>query len=129
VLVGLGRREEALLVAERVRTRAFVDLLLERQGCGETGSGAGQRSSNRVDDNTPTSVDQLVEIVNRQKASVLYYSLAAGYLYSWFIVPTKGTKQANVPTLSQITSIITEVRCRNTIFSVFPQLSIIKSHF
>jgi hypothetical protein len=43
-----------------------------------------------VDDCVPTSVDQLVEIVNRQKASVLYYSLAAGSLYSWFIVPAKG---------------------------------------
>jgi hypothetical protein len=64
---------------------------LERQRCGDSASSAGQHSNNRVDENMPTSVDQLVEIVNRQKASVLYYSLAAGYLYSWFIVPTKGT--------------------------------------
>jgi hypothetical protein len=40
-----------------------------------------------------TSLDQLVEIVNRQKASVLYYSLAAGSLYSWFIVPARGIQQ------------------------------------
>jgi hypothetical protein len=101
VLVGLGRREEALLVAERGRTRAFVDLLLERQGSGNSGSATGQRSGNRVDDSVPTSVDQLVEIVNRQKASVLYYSLAAGSLYSWFIVPTKGT-ESDCSTLSLI---------------------------
>ena len=31
VLVALGRTDEALVVAERGRTRAFVDLLLERQ--------------------------------------------------------------------------------------------------
>lgn len=93
MLVGLGRREEALLVAERGRTRAFVDLLLERQGCGEAGSGTGQHAGNRVDDSVPTSVEQLVEIVNRQKASVLYYSLAAGSLYSWFIVPARGIQQ------------------------------------
>jgi hypothetical protein len=98
VLVGLGRCEEALLVAERGRTRAFIDLLLERQRCGDSASSAGQRSTNRVDDNVPTCVDQLVEIVNRQKASVLYYSLAAGYLYCWFIVPTKGTYSCMVPT-------------------------------
>lgn len=90
--MGLGRREEALLVAERGRTRAFVDLLLERQGRGETGASTGQHAGDRVDDSVPTSVDQLVEIVNRQKASVLYYSLAAGSLYSWFIVPAKGTQ-------------------------------------
>ena len=81
VLVGLNWANEALLVAERGRTRAFVDLLLERQG-----SNQGLRLS----DSTPTTLDQLVEIVNRQRASVLYYSLAAGYLYSWLIVPGKG---------------------------------------
>ncbi|XP_054281377.1 tetratricopeptide repeat protein 28 [Macrosteles quadrilineatus] len=86
VLVGLGRRDEALLVAERGRTRAFVDLLLERQGFVEPNSNCNQLRY----DATPTSVDQLVDIVNRQRACVLYYSLAAGFLYSWFIVPGKG---------------------------------------
>lgn len=86
VLVGLGRRDEALLVAERGRTRAFVDLLLERQGFVEPNSNSNQLRY----DQTPSSVEQLVEIVNRQRACVLYYSLAAGFLYSWFIVPGKG---------------------------------------
>ncbi|XP_046683407.1 tetratricopeptide repeat protein 28 isoform X2 [Homalodisca vitripennis] len=86
VLVGLGRREEALLVAERGRTRAFVDLLLERQGFVEPNSNCNQLRY----DATPSSVEQLVDIVNRQRACVLYYSLAAGFLYSWFIVPGKG---------------------------------------
>ncbi|RZF33680.1 hypothetical protein LSTR_LSTR007058 [Laodelphax striatellus] len=86
VLVGLGRRDEALVVAERGRTRAFVDLLLERQGYVEQSAHCNQLRY----DQTPTSVDQLVDIVNRQRASVLYYSLAAGFLYSWFIVPGKG---------------------------------------
>lgn len=84
VLVGLGRNEDALLVAERGRTRAFVDLLLERQG-----ASTSSRAS-RIEDSTPSSVDQIVDIVNRQKASVLYYSIAAGCLYSWLIVPNKG---------------------------------------
>ncbi|XP_063219865.1 tetratricopeptide repeat protein 28 isoform X2 [Bacillus rossius redtenbacheri] len=83
VLVSLGRQEEALLVAERCRTRAFVDLLLERQNC-------GQRGNLRVEDFIPSSLEQLIENVNRQKACVLYYSLAAGCLYAWCIVPSKG---------------------------------------
>ena len=35
-------------------------------------------------------MDQIKEFVNRQRASVLYYSVASGFLYSWLIVPTKG---------------------------------------
>lgn len=127
VLVAMGRPEEALLVAERGRTRAFVDLLLERQGYGGQSvaknghnsvisivqpSGNGTNSgtdaitaaaiaSARVDDCTPMSVDQLVDIVNRQKASVLYYSLAAGYLYAWFIVPGKGVVKFHQVSISE----------------------------
>lgn len=37
------------------------------------------------------TLDHLKDIVNRQRASVIYYSIAAGYLYAWLIVPTKGT--------------------------------------
>ncbi|XP_049768006.1 tetratricopeptide repeat protein 28 [Schistocerca cancellata] len=84
VLVGLGRQEEALLVAERGRTRA------------------GSAPAPRLDDNTPNSVEQLLEIVNRQKASVLYYSLAAGYLYSWLIVPTKGVVRFHEVAVSEV---------------------------
>lgn len=81
VLVALNKQDEALLIAERGRTRAFVDLLLERQ--------TPQRGL-KIDENLASSLEQLVEIVNRQKASVLYYSIAAGYLYAWFITPNKG---------------------------------------
>lgn len=92
VLVSLGRSGEALLVAERGRTRAFVDLLLERQGAA-TSDAETRGSHGRValfDDSLPTSIEQVVEIVDKQKASVLYYSLAFGYLYCWLIVPGKG---------------------------------------
>ena len=91
VFVSMGRSGEALLVAERGRTRAFVDLLLERQGAAT--SDAETRGSSRVqlfDDSLPTSVEQVMEIVDKQKASVVYYSLAFGYLYCWLIVPGKG---------------------------------------
>lgn len=83
--MALNRTEEAMLIAERGRTRAFVDLLLERQGYINNTSSNRAASANMV-----TSLDQIIEIVNKQRASVLYYSLAAGYLYSWLIVPNKG---------------------------------------
>ncbi len=81
LLVLLGRHGEALVVAERARTRAFVDLLQERS------SAAARR---KLDDSIPTTVAEVVSLVNRQKASVLYYSIAVGYLHVWLVVPTKG---------------------------------------
>lgn len=85
VLVQLNRENEALVVAERCRTRAFVDLIMQRQGSARSASKMA-----RFDDNTPKSVTDIVNLVNRQKASVIYYSLAAGYLYTWLIIPTRG---------------------------------------
>lgn len=87
--VALNRQDEALVIAERGRTRAFVDLLLERQGHAEGVRGKG-RSGPRLDDSGPMTLEQLLDIVNRQRASILYYSVAAGFLYTWLIVPTKG---------------------------------------
>ncbi|XP_063171659.1 tetratricopeptide repeat protein 28 isoform X2 [Candoia aspera] len=79
VLVTLGHHDEALAVAERGRTRAFADLLVERQ--------TGQQDS---DPYSPVTVDQVLETVNGQRGLVLYYSLAAGYLYSWLLAPGAG---------------------------------------
>eukprot|EP00062_Callorhinchus_milii_P024076 gi/632983597/ref/XP_007908725.1/ PREDICTED: tetratricopeptide repeat protein 28 [Callorhinchus milii] len=79
VLVSLGRHDEALAVAERGRTRAFADLLIERQ--------TGHQES---DSFSPVTVDQILESVNNQRSLVLYYSLAAGYLYSWLLAPGAG---------------------------------------
>ena len=83
VLVALGRTDEALVVAERGRTRAFVDFLLERQQL-ETDSWYSGL------DSTPVTREQILDIVSKQKAAVLYYSIAAGFLYSWLILPEKG---------------------------------------
>ncbi|XP_043924235.1 tetratricopeptide repeat protein 28 isoform X2 [Protopterus annectens] len=79
VLVSLGHHDEALAVAERGRTRAFADLLVERQ--------TGQQDS---DPYTPVTIDQILDTVNSQRGLVLYYSLAAGYLYSWLVAPGSG---------------------------------------
>lgn len=66
-------------MAERGRTRAFADLLVERQ--------TGQQDS---DPYSPITIDQILEMVNAQRGLVLYYSLAAGYLYSWLLAPGAG---------------------------------------
>uniref|UniRef100_A0A2K5WCC6 Tetratricopeptide repeat protein 28 n=1 Tax=Macaca fascicularis TaxID=9541 RepID=A0A2K5WCC6_MACFA len=84
VLVTLGHHDEALAVAERGRTRAFADLLVERQ--------TGQQDS---DPYSPVTIDQILEMVNGQRGLVLYYSLAAGYLYSWLLAPGAGILKFN----------------------------------
>ena len=83
VLVTLGRYDEALVVAERGRTRAFVDFLLERQKLGND-------SWYMSIDSTPVTRDTILDTVAKQQAAVLYYSLAGGHLYTWLITPDKG---------------------------------------
>ncbi|CAH1132763.1 unnamed protein product [Ceutorhynchus assimilis] len=84
VLVTLNRCDDALVTAERGRNRAFVDLLLERQGLEQKPK---NKNSSILGINT---LDQLKDIVNRQRAAAIYYSIAAGFLYAWLILPNKG---------------------------------------
>ncbi|OWF55333.1 Tetratricopeptide repeat protein 28 [Mizuhopecten yessoensis] len=98
VLVSLGQHEEALVIAERACTRAFIDYLLERQ--------AGSEGLYRGNvDPPPITTDQIVNIVTKQKSLVLYYSIAAGYLYSWLLTPKQGIvkfHEANMADLENI---------------------------
>uniref|UniRef100_A0AAQ6IQ82 Tetratricopeptide repeat protein 28 n=3 Tax=Anabas testudineus TaxID=64144 RepID=A0AAQ6IQ82_ANATE len=87
VLVSLGRHEEALAIAERGRTRAFADLLVERQ--------KGSQQAASADPYIPVTVEHILETVNSQRAIVLYYSLAGGFLYSWLICPGAGIVKFN----------------------------------
>ncbi len=87
MLVALGRTDEALVVAERGRTRAFVDLLLERQQV----DGAAESWYAGVD-SAPVTKEQILDIVAKQQAAVLYFSVAAGFLYTWLITPQDGTE-------------------------------------
>ncbi|XP_060640775.2 tetratricopeptide repeat protein 28 isoform X2 [Anolis sagrei] len=87
VLVARGHSAEALGVAERSRTRAFADLLLERQGAGPKEEQAGPLS--------PITTEGVLEAVNGQRGLVLYYSLATGTLYSWLIAPGEGILKFN----------------------------------
>ncbi|XP_044031233.1 tetratricopeptide repeat protein 28 isoform X1 [Siniperca chuatsi] len=87
VLVSLGRHDEALAIAERGRTRAFADLLVERQ--------KGSQQAASTDPYIPVTVEHILETVNGQRAMVLYYSLAGGFLYSWLISPGTGIVKFN----------------------------------
>ncbi|XP_066144838.1 tetratricopeptide repeat protein 28 [Euwallacea fornicatus] len=96
VLVCLNRPDEALVMAERGRNRAFVDLLVERQGLNEHKS---KGKSSRSDLLGISTLDHIKEIVNKQRAAVLYYSIAAGFLYAWLILPTKGVVKFHAASL------------------------------
>ncbi|XP_025088925.1 tetratricopeptide repeat protein 28-like isoform X2 [Pomacea canaliculata] len=84
VLVTLGRPDEALVVAERACTRAFIDLLLERQ------AGSAGLFNGTTMDLSPITIDQMTATVAKQKALVLCFSVAAGSLYTWLLSPKKG---------------------------------------
>lgn len=77
MLVQLNRCEEALLVTEkyRIRTKTVTH---------------NTRVKSTPDYSKINSVESILDIVNKQKASVLYYSIASGYLFAWLIVPNKG---------------------------------------
>ncbi|XP_074546098.1 tetratricopeptide repeat protein 28 isoform X2 [Halichoeres trimaculatus] len=92
VLVSLGRHDEALAIAERGRTRAFADLLVERQ----------KGSQPAADPYIPVTVENILETVNAQRALVLYFSLAGGFLYSWLIAPGTGIVKFNEVYLGEV---------------------------
>lgn len=77
VLVQLNRCEEALLVTEKYRIRAKTVI-------------PNTHVKPNPDYHKINSVESILDIVNKQKASVLYFSIASGYLFSWLIVPNKG---------------------------------------
>ncbi|XP_061656176.1 tetratricopeptide repeat protein 28 isoform X1 [Phyllopteryx taeniolatus] len=87
VLVSLGRHEEALSIAERARTRAFADLLVERQ--------KGRQRPEGSDQYAPVTVEHIRETVNSLKAMVLYFSVVGGFLYSWLLAPGSGIVKFN----------------------------------
>lgn len=86
--LALNRQNEALVIAERGRNRIITDTTVERQIPLQN---KNKNRLNRNEEFIPNNIDQITDIVNRQRASVLYFSIAAGFLYAWLIVPTKGT--------------------------------------
>ena len=81
MLIDLGRREEALVIAERARAHDFIDFLLRRPGVERPQEKEWVRLQ---------SYDQIMEVVNKQNGYFICYSLVLGYLCSWLIVPQHG---------------------------------------
>ena len=75
------------MVAERACTRAFIDLLMERQAGSEGFFG------NHVTDPPPITTDQITSMVSKQNSLVLCFSVAAGFLYSWLLTPRDGKNE------------------------------------
>ncbi|CAI9715780.1 repeat 28 [Octopus vulgaris] len=100
VLVAVDCNEEALVVAERACTRAFIDLLLERQS--NLLSGFVRNEFNH--DLQPITLDQILGIVSQQNNIVLSYSIAAGFLYTWVITPKDGIIKFHQCNMAEIES-------------------------
>ncbi|XP_032527413.2 tetratricopeptide repeat protein 28 isoform X2 [Danaus plexippus] len=98
VFVELGRHHEALVIAERGRCRsleAMSDKPTSALNQANLEIHTAQRNisednKDRPEPWSPSTVEQILEVVNKQKAPVLYFSIAAGRLYSWLLQPHKG---------------------------------------
>ncbi|MDR9897278.1 CHAT domain-containing protein [Aetokthonos hydrillicola Thurmond2011] len=73
-LVAQKRQPEALLIAERGRAQALIELLATRQ----------QLSSTLL----PPSLEQIQQIAEQQNATLVEYSIAWDDLYIWVVKPT-----------------------------------------
>lgn len=79
VLIARLKDNEALVIAERGRTRAFVELLRQRL------SGDGSRD----EANRYISLEEIQAVAREQKATIVEYSLVdTDLLYIWVIQPT-----------------------------------------
>ncbi|KAL3858484.1 hypothetical protein ACJMK2_013073, partial [Sinanodonta woodiana] len=98
VLVTLDHHEEALVVAERACTRAFIDLLMERQ------AGVEGFYGNQDTHPFPITANQILETVSKQKGPVLCFSVAAGFLYSWLLTPKDGIIKFHEVSMAELES-------------------------
>ncbi|NJN13627.1 MAG: hypothetical protein HC815_39335 [Richelia sp. RM1_1_1] len=79
-LTSLGYEEEALVISEKSRARAFADLLTEP---------LSSKQGKRYSANTPT-IAQIKQIAQEQNATIIEYSMinADDLLLIWVIKPT-----------------------------------------
>ena len=80
-LIAQNKTATALEVAERGRTRAFVELLATRLAGDSTPSQTIQRLSQ------PLSLPQIQQVARQQNATLVEYSVVGGELYIWLIRP------------------------------------------
>lgn len=83
-LVAMGRNEEALVAAERCKSRSALDASPSRK-------------------TLITCSESIFDIVNRAKTNVIYFSLACDELFTWFLQPQKGIVRFNAATINEST--------------------------
>jgi CHAT domain-containing protein len=81
-LIAQNKTTTALEVAERGRTRAFVELLTTRLAGDSTSSQTLQRLSQ------PLSLAQIQQVAHQQNATLVEYSVVGDSLYIWLVRPT-----------------------------------------
>lgn len=83
-LVAMGRNEEALVAAERCKSRATLDSITTRK-------------------TLITCSESIFDIVNRAKTNVIYFSLAEDELFAWFLQPQKRIVRFNAVKINETT--------------------------
>ncbi|MEA5390329.1 CHAT domain-containing protein [Cyanobium gracile UHCC 0139] len=91
VLIAEGRSEDALVVAERARARAFVEQLQTRSSAtrsGGTRSGPATlpgEAGAGID--PPMDLAAIREVARRQGATLVQYALINNRIYAWIVAP------------------------------------------
>ncbi|XP_055633248.1 tetratricopeptide repeat protein 28 isoform X2 [Toxorhynchites rutilus septentrionalis] len=91
ILVSLGRNEEALVAAERCRSRMGAD--------------SNQSAENSLNNRKTllTCSEYIFDTVNKSKTNVIYYSLSGSELYAWFLSPQKRIVRFHVAKIDEQT--------------------------
>lgn len=88
ILVTMGRNEEALVAAERCKSRSAAD------------ADDGRRNTSRK--TMVTCSENIFDIVNKSKTNIIYYSLADDELYAWFLQPQKRIVRFNAIQVNEV---------------------------
>nr|XP_019548082.2 tetratricopeptide repeat protein 28 isoform X1 [Aedes albopictus] len=91
ILVNMGRNEEALVAAERCRSRMGAD--------------SNQSAENSLNNRKTllTCSEYIFDTVNKSKTNIIYYSLAGSELYAWFLSPQKRIVRFHVAKIDEQT--------------------------
>lgn len=83
ILVAMGKNEEALVAAERCKSRATLD-------------------TNHSRKTLVTCSESIFDVVNKSKTNIIYFSFADDELYSWFLQPQKRIVRFNAIKVDEV---------------------------
>lgn len=83
ILVSMGKNEEALVAAERCKSRATLDTSNSRK-------------------TLVTCSESIFDVVNKSKTNIIYFSLADDELYTWFLQPQKRIVRFNAIKVNEV---------------------------